>query len=113
MKKQRDDAWYERDTANLTKKILQALLDEARQERDDLQDEIEDLKVTAVKVGQQQALIKTLQKRIENLNQQINYGGRLRHTATTLEDVLKLTGEIKTPEPSFTDLDELEEDDVR
>jgi len=97
--------------ANIGIKVRQRLLDEMREETNDLNDRVADLEVTNSKVGTQQELLKRCQKRIGRLNTLIETG-REPHSATTLEDVYRLTGEIETPEPTFKDIERLEEEDV-
>jgi hypothetical protein len=83
-----------------------------QEEIDDLRDQISDLQTTASKVGTQQAVIDSLHKRIANLNHLVQHGTE-KHSGTTLADVRRLTGEIKSdkPDPTFQELeDQLESD---
>lgn len=95
--------------SKVSNRVRQALLDEVREETNDLNDRVADLEVTNSKVGAQHELTKRLQDRIGRLNHLVETG-REKRSHTTLEDVYKLTGEIETPEPTFKEIDNVREE---
>lgn len=97
------------ERSQINNRVRQSLLDEVREETDDLNDRVADLEVTNAKVGTQHELVKKLQGRVGRLNRFIETGQEER-SYTTLEDVYKLTGEIETPEPTFKEINDVREE---